>query len=403
MTLDTSPFVHDFAPGTIQFGRGCVATLEETLAEYGAKDALVVCGQNVGANAAVMDPVREGLGDRFAGVFDETSPEKSVVTAVDGVERMGRDEVDALVPVGGGSSLDVATVMSVLYARGRSLDDVRAEVRETGGIALPDEDDSRVPLLPVPTTLAGADLSGVAGISVPLDGETVSSGVSGRSLVPEALFYDPDLFETTPENVLRGSAMNGFDKGIEALYARHANPITDATATRGLEYLSDALPRLGGEPESRDTDAMDRVVLGIILVQYGVSMPESMKLSVVHAFGHGLRRECGVQQGLAHAVMVPHALSLLFDAVDGRRALLAEAFGIEAADDGTRATGVVDAVTAVRDGLDLPSRLRALDGVEREDLPRVAERTVEDSFMQNGPEGFTPTVEEVEATLEAAW
>ena len=402
MTLDTDPFVHDFAPSTIHYGRGCVADLEAALADHGVENALVVCGRNVGANEAVMSPVEKGLGDRLASVFAGTTSEKSVVTAIEGTERMREADIDALVPVGGGSSLDVATVMSVLHARGRSLDDVRTEVRETGTIALPNEDDSRVPLLPVPTTLAGADLSGVAGISVSMDGEAVPSGVSGRSLVPEALFYDPDLFEPTPENTLRGSAMNGFDKGIEALYSRHANPITDATATRGLRYLRDALPRLVGGTEGDDPEAIDCAVLGIILVQYGVSIPGSMKLSLVHAFGHGLRRECGVQQGIAHAVMVPHALSLLFDSVDGRRALLAEALGVEATDD-EATEGVVGAVAEIRDSLDLPSKLRDIEGVERGDLSRVAERTVTDSFMENGPEGFDPTVEEIEAVLEAAW
>lgn len=404
MTLDTEPFVHDFAPGAIHFGRGCVSDLGAALDDCGAENALVVCGSNVGANEVVMHSIKEGLSDRLVGVFDGTTPEKSVVTALEGVERMNGEDADALVPVGGGSTLDVATVMGVLHARGCSFDEVRREVRETGSIALPDERDSYVRLLAVPTTLAGADLSSVAGISVPLDGETVSSGVGGRLLVPDVLCYDPALFETTPGGVLCGSAMNGFDKGIEALYSRHANPITDATATRGLQYLGDALPQLGGdESGSDDYGAMDRAVAGLILVQYGVSIPGSMKLSLVHAFGHGLRRECGVQQGIAHAVMAPHVLSLLFDSVDGRRALLAEALNVEATDDEALAAGVVRAVTDVRDALGLPSKLRDVAELEYEDLPRVAEHTVEDSFIENGPEEFDPTVADIEAALEAAW
>uniref|UniRef100_UPI000AF0170A iron-containing alcohol dehydrogenase n=1 Tax=Halarchaeum acidiphilum TaxID=489138 RepID=UPI000AF0170A len=47
---------------------------------------------------------------------------------------------------------------------------------------------------------------------------------------------------TTPDRVLCASAMNGFDKGIETLYARAATPVTDGTAARGLALLREALP-----------------------------------------------------------------------------------------------------------------------------------------------------------------
>lgn len=394
--LDTDPFVHDFAPGAIHFGRGCVADLSDALATHGATDALVVCGTNVGANDEVMDPVKAGLGDRLAGVFDETTPAKSIRTAFDGVERMESEDIDALVPVGGGSSLDIGKVMSVLAARGDSPEEIRHEIQETGGISLPENAASLVPLLPVPTTLAGADLSSMAGISVPMDDRTVGSGVGGDALVPDSLFYDPNLFETTPDGVLRGSAMNGFDKGIEALYSRHANPMTDATATRGLDYLRESLPAL-----TEGGDALDRAVAGIILVQYGVSVPGATKLSVIHAFGHGLREACGVQQGIAHAVMAPYALEFLFEATDARTSALATALGVSATDDTD--DSIVESVRAVRDGLDLPTALREVEGIERDDLSCVAELTVEDSLLANGPEGFEPSVEEIEAVLATAW
>ncbi len=395
MTLSTEPFVHDFAPGEIHFGRGCVADLDETLTDHGAENALVVCGKNVGANDAVMEPVREGLGDRLVGVFDETTPEKSIKTAFEGVERMSEKKIDTLVPVGGGSSLDVAKVMSVLAARGCSPEEIRNEVRDTGGISLPENTDALASLVAVPTTLAGADLSAIAGISVPMNGETVGSGVGGSALVPDALFYDPNLFETTPINVLRGSAMNGFDKGVEALYSRNANPITDATATRGLDYLRKSLPHI-----EEDEEAMDRTVAGIILVQYGVSVPGAMKLSVIHAFGHGLRAACGIQQGIAHAVMAPHVLGFLFEETDIRESLLAEAFDVSGSETND---SIVEAVATVRDSLDLPSTLREVEGVSRDDLSSVAELVVGDSLMQNGPEGFEPGVEEIEAVLKTAW
>lgn len=400
MSLETNPFVHDFRPGAIHYGRGCVGDLETALTDRGLEKALVVTGTNVGANRGVMAPVEAGLGDRLAGVFDETTPEKRIETAYAGVDRMRDLDVDVLVAVGSGSSLDTATVMSVLHGDYRTLDEVRAEVRETGDIELPADPDDLTPLVPVPTTFAGADLSVAAGTIIPLgDGEHTEVILVGEELMPEAFFYDPNLFDTTPMDVLAGSAINGFDKAVEAIYSQFANPVTDSTAVRSLKYLRTSLPRLR---ESEDPSVMDRAVLGIVLAQYGVSIPDAYKINVVHAFGHGLRNEWGIQQGVAHAVMVPHVLRLIFDQVDGRRELLADGLVLEESP-ADPADAVIDAVRTVRDGLDLPARLRDVEGTTEDGIRGAAELTHRDDFVRLGPDGFDPSIDEIEDAIRAAW
>lgn len=398
MTLDTPAFVHDFSPAAIHFGRGCVADLGDALDRRGLERAVVVTGTNVGANRDVMEPIDAGLGDRLAAVYDKTTPEKRIETAYEGVEVMRDVDADALVPVGAGSSLDVAKAMSVLFGDYRPIDAVSEEVAERGLVGLPDDPTDLTPSFVVPTTFAGADLSTVAGTSLPRhDGGRTSGGIAGTDLMPAAAFYDPSLFETTPASVLAGSAFNGFDKAIEMTYSRHANPITDAAAVRGLRYLGESLPRL---PED-DADAFDRAVVGIVLAQYGLAARDAPKTNVIHAFGHGLRRVWGVQQGVAHAVMAPHVLRLLFDEVDGRRALLAEGFRVEdAADTGA---AIVDVVEEIRDVLDLPTRLRDVQGTDEAGIPEAAEVTHADGYLHRGPPAFDPTIEAVESTIRAAW
>ncbi|MEF8790662.1 MAG: iron-containing alcohol dehydrogenase, partial [Haloarculaceae archaeon] len=289
MSLHVPSFVHDFQPGAIHYGRGCAADLGAALAERGLDSALVVTGTNVGANREAMDPVEAGIGDRLAEVFDETSPAKRIETAYDGVERMHDLGADAIVAVGSGSSLDVARFMRVLDAEYRDLESVRAEVEETGTVAVPEDPDALVPLFVVPTTFAGADMSVAAAITYPTaDGGRAETIPVAKSNMPTGLVYDPELFETTPTNTLAGSAINGFDKALETVYSAFANPITDATAVQSLKYLRDSLPELR---HADDPEVMDRAVLGIVLAQYGVSMPEAYKINVVHAFGHALRNE----------------------------------------------------------------------------------------------------------------
>ena len=388
------PFEYDNVAGRIAFGRQTAADLGEIVEALDAERALVVCGSNVGENRALMGSIEDGLGDRLAGVFDETTAAKSARTAVSGVESMNTAKVDALVAVGGGSSIDLARAMRAILADGRSYEELRAYAADTGALPVPDTD--LAPLIAVPTTFAGADLSTGGSVTFDEEGEDIGAGFGDPSLMPEGVVYDPDLFETTPMGVLRGSAMNGFDKGLELPYSRHANPLTDAPALRGLSLLSESLPRLPAD----DPAVMERAVAGIVLVQYGRATRGPGLLSVIHAFGHGLREQ-GIQQGIAHGVMASPVLELLFSEVDGRRALLADALDVDGADDA--ATAVVEAVRDVRDGMELPARLRDVEGIEREALPAVAEAVHGDRFLGNGPEGFDPAVEEIEDTLETAW
>jgi len=402
--MDEADFRFEYDPGVIRHGRGCVADLESELARQGYDRGLVVTGRTVGTTPAVIDPVKDGLGDSIAGIFAETTPDKRLDTAVAGAERVAETDADAIVALGGGSSLDVAKAISAVAASEADPETMAEQFESTGLLPVPDGD--LPPIFAVPTTLAGADNSILGGLSAtPKSGlvsDVVGGAVMSPRLMPAALFYDANLVETTPRHILAASAMNGFDKGIETLYAANATPVTDATAMRGTRLLWDALPTLSDEPDSWDTDD---ILQGIVLVQYGISRPDGMTLSLIHAFGHALTAHSDVQQGAAHAVVAPHALAYLFEEVDGRRELLAEAFDIDT-DSLSRsdvADAIVEEVETVRDALDLPSQLRSIEALSRDQLTAIAESTIEDSLMPNCPPELDPTVEEIETVLEGAW
>ena len=393
-------FDYDHCGVDLVYGRGRIDELGESLGERGLERALVVCGSNVGANDDLMDPVREGLGDRLAGVFDGTRPSKDARDAFEGLERAREVDADVFVAVGGGSSIDVARAMGVLGSDGRSMDDLLEEAKGDGDIEPIRGGDSVTPLVAVPTTFAGADVSSggsllVAGVDDPPEGEVNRLGIDDPRSPPVEVRYDPALFETTPMGALAGSAMNGFNKGIETIYGEGPTAVTDGTAVHGLSLLAEAFPRLDdGEP-----DAMDRAVAGIILVQFERST------NVVHAFGHGFSRRYPVQQGVIHAILVPHVLRYVFDNVDGRRDLLARGLGVdtEGLSAEETAEAVVDAVVEVRDGLGLPERLGDLDPVDRDDAPAIAEFIMGDAALARSPPGLDPTAEELEAVIHDAW
>ncbi|WP_232686058.1 iron-containing alcohol dehydrogenase family protein [Halobacterium zhouii] len=405
-------FRFEYRPGTIRCGRNCVDALAEELRNVGGTRALVVTGRTVGQTAAVMDPVREGLEDAFEGTFAETTPDKRLGTAHAAAEAFAEHDADAFVAVGGGSSLDVVTVARALVASGQSHEAAAADLADTGTIPVPDGDLPSA--VAVPTTLAGADLAQGAGITAapdtdPVD-ESIGGGVSDPRLMPSALFYDPALFATTPASVRAASAMNGLDKAVESLYARNATPISDATAVHGLRLCRRGFSALADD--DADPRELEQAVLGVLLAQYGVSRPDGSTLSVLHAFGHGLTNAGDVHQGRAHAAVAPHVLRFVFERVDGRRDLLADALaphgsgatGSETGESDDDASAAVAGLAALRDDLGLPQRIRDLeDPPACDELDDVAADVLGDGFMENAPSGLDATVEDLREVLEAAW
>ncbi len=399
----TDGFRFDFRPGTIRVGTGCVDELGAELGRRGLDRALVVAGRTVGRTPAVGKPIRAGLGDRLAGEFPETTPAKTLGTALAGLRAARENDADAVVAVGGGSTLDTAKVLAALSTHGDDAERAAREAVETG--SLPVADGDPLPLFAVPTTLAGADLSDLAGVTLTLDsdvstGDPPSGGVRDPRLMPTALFYDADLYRTTPTSILAASAMNGFDKGVEMCYSPLATPITDGTAARGLRLLRSGLGTVRADP--MDDDRLADVLAGIVAVQYGLAGAEGYRASIIHAFGHGFSHGHDVHQGTIHGIVAPHVLRYVFDHVDGRRDLLASALGVAGAD-ADPAEAVIDAVAGVRDDLGLPRRLRELDGVARSDLPAVARAIRDDDLLGVAPEGIDPTVDGIESVLDRAW
>ncbi len=392
MQLPTEPFEYTYDGLDILFGRNRVAELGDVLADEGLERALIITGRNVGANDELMDPIEDGLGERLAGVFDETTPAKRVETAYDAIERMREVDADVLIGVGGGSSLDIARQMNAIASDGRSLDELKSAARE-GTFSGLDVSKPAAPVVVVPTTFAGADVSS-GGSLVVLSTEESPTGqpiTMSESVRPIANVADPSAVETTPERALAGSAMNGFDKGLETPYARTRNPFRDAAAIHGLRYLCSALPNLSDDPR-----AIDRAVFGMLLVQY------ERRLSIIHAFGHAFARRYPVQQGHVHAVMAPHALRYVLERVDGIAPKLAEAVGV-APDSPSLIDEIVRRIAEVRDGLNVPRKAGDLSGARREDIPALAEFALNDPMMAQAPTELDPTQADLEAVLKAAW
>lgn len=399
------PFNFEYVPTRVAFGRGCVNRLGGIMDDAGLERALIVCGSNVGANRDVMAPIEAGIGDRLVGVFDETTPKKYLRTALNGVDQIQELDVDIVVGVGGGSSLNIARAMCSLAPLNRSRASIIEEAVETGKVPSPDASTEPLSNLAVPTTMPGADISAGGSLLVTdadrapdaTESDHIDADITDPRLMAKANVYDPSLYATTPMSVLAPSAMNGFDKGIETLYSSEGTPIARAHAVTGLRHYHEGLPDLADA--APDDEAYDHAVLGTILVQYG------RKTNVIHTFGNGISVHYDIQQGAVHGIVAPHILRYVFDEVDARRRRIAEGFGIEAAsmDDDAVAEAIIVEIERIRDALELPTQLRIVEGLEPEHFEEVAAEILDNYKHERNPPELDPSVEDIVGVLTAAW
>lgn len=378
----------------LAIGPDALDALIDLVMDRNLKLVLVITSRSSAADQRIIGPIREALGKRLAGIH-AGGADKTFVglsAAVDVIRTIG---ADAVLGLGSGASLDVARQANLFSDTSFDRDTLIAAYRSQT-LELPLADARTRPVIVVPTTLAGADVATGGKIEL-LSREEAPDGIPIHiaGVMPPTLgVYDPALFEAVAKNVLLGSAMNGLNKGIETIYSRGGHALSDATAIHGTRLFYEGLTRFHVSTGSIPVELLE----GLVLLQL------HRRASVIHAFGHALKSQFRVQQGLIHAVVTPAVLRFILDRTPARRDLLAHALGIEAADTDERtADAIVARVAGLRDLLGLPARLRDIVGEQTYDIARTARIAIQDPFMADAPKGLDMAESDVARILADVW
>jgi maleylacetate reductase len=286
MTEDS--FRYEALPMRVRFGAGAVSELRDELDALGFHRSLVLSTQ---AEAPLAARIAGALGDGAVGVAATAVmhvPQECVEVTL---EELPRRSPDSLVPVGGGSAVGLAKAVAL----------------ETG-----------LPIIAVPTTYAGSEMT-------PIWGRT-SAGVkqTGRDLrvLPRSVIYDPDLTLTLPALVSGVSGINAIAHAVEALYAPDSSPIISSMAVVGTRSLADALPRIVANP--LDLEARTRALRGAWLC--GACLG-NVTMSLHHKLCHALGGALDLPHAEMHAVVLPYVVAFNASAVPDAMLQMADALG----------------------------------------------------------------------------
>ena len=329
-------FIYSQTAGRVVFGAGALEHLGRELDLLGVRRALLVCtpGQRV-----KVEDIARVIGERSAGVHAKAMMHVSVEVAGAARVEAKRVGADALVAYGGGSAIGLAKAVAL---------------------------DAGLPILAIPTTYSGSEMTAIYGLT---EAGLKRTGRDPR-VQPKTVIYDPQLTLALPVLISATSGMNAIAHAVEALYAPEANPVTSMLAEEGMRALAAGLPRVVKAPG--DLDARSDCLYGAWLCGAVLGVAS---VALHHKLCHTLGGSFNLAHAQTNAVVLPHAVAYNYPATPEamRR--------VERSLDATHAAqGLYDLVQS----LGAPMALKDI-GMQEADLDRAAELATQTPYPNPRP------------------
>ncbi len=347
----TRTFTYQALPMRVVFGAGALRSLPDEVAALGLSRVLVLCSPE---QEDTGQAVAAALGDRAAGVLAEARMHVPIEVARRARDLAAELGADGCVAVGGGSAIGLGKAIALEHD---------------------------LPVIAVPTTYAGSEMTPVWGLT---ENGRKRTGRDVRVL-PASVLYDAELTTTLPATMSATSGMNAIAHAVEALYAPDATPIISLMAEEGVRALATALPAIaadGTDPAARSEALYGSWLCGACL--------GATTMSLHHKLCHALGGTLNLPHAQTHTVVLPHALAFNQPAAPEATAALSRALG-GAPDPAAR-------LWQIAEELDAPRSLAEL-GMQEEDIERIAEEVTSRSYGNPRP----VTYEDARALLRAAW
>jgi alcohol dehydrogenase class IV len=370
-------------PRLMAVGGGALAELPGTLQRIGLSRPLVVTDPFL-VHSGHLERATAFL-DRAGipwNVFSDTVADPTTAVVEVGARRLAEGDYDCLVAIGGGSSIDTAKGISVLFANGGKMRDykVPAEIPNPG-----------LPIIAIPTT-AGTG-SEVTRFTVITDTETDEKMlIAGLACCPLAAIVDYELTLSMPLRLTADTGLDSLTHAIEAYVSRRANPFTDGLAKSAMGLIARNIRTACAEPGNRA--ARQAMMLGATTAGMAFS---NASVCLVHGMSRPIGAFFHVPHGLSNAMLLPEITAFSVPAALERYADCARAMGVADEDEGSQAATarLLDELRRLNQDLEVPTpRAWGIDGERYEELlPVMAQQALASGSPANNPR--VPAADEI--------
>jgi alcohol dehydrogenase len=360
-------------PTQVVFGLNALERLPSLVQRHGWRRLFALVDP-----ALIQSEVFRRAGELLKGVgvelvtFSQIEPEPSDTTAQAAFDSCRKSAAEALLAIGGGSTIDVAKAVGILATNGGRIADYEGIEK----FSIPP-----LPLIAIPTTAGtGSEISGACVITDTQRG--VKMAIRHAAYCPAQIaILDPIAVVSMPAHVAAYAGIDAFVHAFESYLSKHANPFSDAVNLHAMKLIAGSIRQFVANRQNVGA-ALDMLCgSSLAALSFGTT-----GLGNVHCMAMAVGAVFPVPHGLANAVCLTHAASFNFIANPARYASVCQILGGSTADvsdleAGRRTIGLLRDLCV---DVGAPIRLRDV-GVTEESLPDLARRSFAADYNRWNP------------------
>lgn len=347
-----SEFVYS-QPVKIRFGAGKFSELGAVLAECGVESAVVACGRHFAPEAEALRADIPAIKAVFGEV--EQNPQLSGIART--AELARECGAQAVIGIGGGSSIDTAKFAAAIAKGGADADEYFY-----GRVPFPAE---RLVIIAVPTTAGtGSEVTQVSVVSRGSEKKTINNPV----FMPTAAIVDPELMLSVPPRTTMNTGLDAMAHALEGYWSRNHQPICDLMAVESVRTILDNLEK--AYRDGSDLEARSAMAYASLLGGLSFALP---KTAASHACSYPLSEDYHLPHGEACAFTLDSFVRIN---ADERLECLCRRVGLSGTEE------LAERIHALKKLAGLRMTLADLGEV---DLPKLAHDCAVHGLMNNNP------------------
>lgn len=356
-------------PTTVRFGAGRISELPQHCRDLGMTRVLLVTDRGLAPLPLVASTVQLL---RDAGlpceVFSDVRPNPTGSDVDKGVAVLREGGFDGVVAFGGGSALDAAKAIALMWRQTRPLFDFEDRADWFTRV----DPNGMAPVVAVPTTSGTGSEVGRASVIVD-EAVHVKKIIFHPKMLPARVIADPELNVGLPAFLTAATGIDALSHALEAYCAPGFHPQADGIATEAIKLVHQSL--LAAVKDGTDIDARGKMMaaslMGATAFQKG--------LGAMHSIAHVVGAHLDAHHGLLNAIVMPYVLHFNRPAIEDRIVVLARSMGITPTFD-----AFVEWVLELRRETGIPNTLAAV-GLTEAQIPAFAAESVDDPSTGSNP------------------
>ena len=361
---------------TSYHGAGAITAIVSELAARGLKKPIVFIDPDLvkfGVSRKVTDLLDKAKVP-YA-VYSDIKANPTIENVKNGVKAFKKAKADAIIAIGGGSSMDTAKAVGIIVANPKF-----ADVRSLEGVA-PTTKPSK-PILAVPTTAGTAAEVTINYVITDVEKKRKFVCVDPHD-IPVVAFVDPDMMSSMPKGLTAFTGMDALTHAIEGYITKGACAMTDMMHLEAIRLISLSLrDAVANKPKGREGMALGQYIAGMGFSNVG--------LGVDHSMAHGLSALYDMPHGKACAILLPTAMKFNAPKTGTKYREIARAMGVEGVDKMTVTEyrkAAIAAVEKLAKDVGIPPNLKGV--LKKEDVKFLSESAYADACRPGNPRDCT--------------